>query len=236
MGFITPLNNLTALTWVVWLFPTTRTTNRVILQKGDQHFIRLSGTTGNVRFFRDRTTDTDYITNSTPLASLSTWYCLAITFDSAATPTVHIYIGSLTATMVECTYGTAIDGSGALASDGLGSLVWGNNNASTIVFQGSIAIPMMFNRVLTLRELQSLQYQPRVISGCQIYQQLGYNGTSTQTDYSGNVRSGTVTGATVGSHVPLRSPWAVIGAGRSNRNASALVMKRNAIAGGIAVG
>jgi len=66
---------------------------------------------------------------------------------------------------------------------------------------------MYFDRALSLGEIRSLQFHPRVLSGCVLYSHYGFNGTGTQPDWSGKGNSGTVTGATVSNHVPLGSPF-----------------------------
>lgn len=200
------LNNLAAFTWLLWLRRTTLTSNRVILSKGSAaKRIRLNGTAGNVELNIARaTTNSSFITSTTPLSGTG-WVCLATTYDSAAGAGTlgHIYVGSLTARMVEATLGTNTDGSGAVNADNTVQLIACNQSAGTVAFQGALAVVAVWNRVLTLAEIQQQQFMLRKTSGCLGLFNYGFNGTSTQIDRSGNKANGTVSGPTVVPHVPL---------------------------------
>jgi len=103
-GSGTSLDDLSAFTWAFWVKVTTLTTLRYICAKGatTTKYLRLSGTGGNVDFLVDRaTTDAQYITNDTPLSSTGSWKFIAVTYDAAATSSMHIYVGSLSSALVE---------------------------------------------------------------------------------------------------------------------------------------
>jgi len=70
-------------------------------------------------------------------------------------------------------------------------------------WDGNIAIVAVVDRVLTLGEIQSWQFRPRVVSGTKLFCHLGYDGVGDQADWSGTVGTGTNTGATQADHVPL---------------------------------
>jgi hypothetical protein len=210
------ISNLNPLSYIEWVYPTSVATSAGLLfmQKGraasggTRRAFSFAAAGNFLRLTVDRaTTDTDYIASSLALTD-NTWHCIAATFNSAASAgeVVNLYCGTLTAEMAETTYSTATDGSGAVGDDSGLAMKLGNDGAaaSTSAFKGRIAIAAIFNRVLTLGELQSWQFHPRVMSGCVGFWQLGYNGTSTQPDWSGNGNNGTVTGATLSDHVPLR--------------------------------
>ena len=90
-------------------------------------------------------------------------------------------------------------------------IVWHSQFGGTDskAFPGSIALFGLLNRVASQQEIVSLQFNPRVVSGTKVFMPLGWNGTGTQPDLSGNGNSGTVTGATVAAHVPLRPLFGV---------------------------
>lgn len=216
----TSINTLPARTILMWVYVTTLTSARTIWSKDVANTFILSGTGGDVRLQLDQaTTDTNYITSNAPLA-LNTWTCLAYTYDQAATPRIHIYAGTLSALMAEATYGTATDGSGNAADDSAGAWLWGNRSAFDRALQGRIAVGMAWNRVLALGELKAQQFRPHVTSGCVIFNIFGFNGTGTQPDWSGNLNAGTVTGATVGPHAPLRPAFGFSGGWLGNFTAS----------------
>ena len=59
------------------------------------------------------------------------------------------------------------------------------------------------NTDLALAEIQRQQFRPHPLASTLVFCMLGYAGTGTQPDWSGNGNNGTVTGATVADHVPL---------------------------------
>lgn len=152
------------------------------------------------------TTDTQYFiaAGSVPL---NAWTFVAATYNDALSPEVDLYTGSLTALATEGSYILTTDGSGAYVSDASVDKQWGNLAGSTFGFGGRLGWGMLFNRRLTLDEIRSLQFRPRVISGCVNYIQFGYGGTGAQPDLSGRQTNGTQTGCVVAPHVPLGHPF-----------------------------
>jgi hypothetical protein len=187
-----------------WLIvkPTTLTNARVLMLKGQvannsRRALQISGTTGNLVVTVDRaTTDTSYITNDTPFATLNVWYVVLVTFSSTATPTTHIYTARLGNGFVESTYGTATDGSGALGSDAADPLIIGNNVASSGAFQGVMAFAAVFNAIPTRNNLQATNWR-RIsqLGSCVGAWRLGANGLGVVLDESGNGNNGTITSA-----------------------------------------
>lgn len=207
-GSAAAIDDFAAFTMLTWCYPTALNDNRTLISKtggpGTGKYLTAKLTAGNLALTVDRATaDGVYVTNDTPLSTLNKWYLVAATYDEAATPSIRIYVGDLAAIAVERTYGTATNGSGATGTDAANSLLIGNFSTNNLAWQGRIAVASYINRALTLQEIISWQFRPRVISGCLGLWQLGWNGVSTQPDYSGNANNGTVTGATVGDHVPL---------------------------------
>ena len=204
-------DNLTDFTVYAWVTVTTATTNRCIVGNfrgavdAGWEFSS-SGTTGNLTLSQGGTTYLTYITSSTPVGSLNTWFFVAAsaTFGTAG----HIYHGSLTTEVAEETYSTSTNGAGR-NDDSARSVNIGNKDNATPAnaWVGSIAVVGVVNRSLTLAELQSLQFHPRVISGTILFTWVGFNGTGTQPDLSGNGNNGTVTGTTVSDNAPLGIPF-----------------------------
>lgn len=209
-GSAASLDNLDPFTVLAWVYPTTLTAGRRVFEKlTTDNNVRLNLAAGNVRFIRARaTTSTDYITNSTPLSATNSWIFFALTYASASTPTTHIYTGNLTTAITEATYGTATDGSGALTDDAAENWVIGNKAAATFnsAWQGAIGHFSIYNVVLTSAQIEAQRLRQFVGSGCVMFLQLGFDGTGTQTDFSGNSNTGAVTGATASAHHPYIIP------------------------------
>lgn len=201
------INTLAARTVLAWLFPTSLASTKGFGGKGSaggnmQCAVR---TTGDVDFAISRSGGLANYRTATGLITANTWYCIGLTYDAGATPSMHIYTGSLTAVLAEApSYTISTNGSGGTNSDASSGLLWGNIHSLNIALVGRIAIVAYFNRVLSLGEMIRWQFKPQMMSGCVNLLQVGYNGTGTQPDLSGNANSGTVTGATLTpNHVPL---------------------------------
>lgn len=138
---------------------------------------------------------------------LNAWKFTAVTFaDGDGGP--RVFHGSLTAAAVEASYSSRSEGSGGVL-DGSGAAMYvGNRAAFDEAFVGRIAVVQVFDRQLSLAEIISHQWRPRKESGCVLLAHYGFNGTSTQPDWSGRGNSGTVTGGAVAAHVPLGSVFA----------------------------
>lgn len=201
----TSINDLSSFSVLMWVFITTSTAGRRLWSKGGNS-ARHSRIASSDRylFHVDRATvDAEAATaNSTLVAN--TWQLLGFTYDPTAGP--KIYVGTTSVPIVEASYGSAPTvGSGTTVADAGHNLWVGNNTeAADQPTQGRIASFAYFNAVLTLEAMQSWQWHPRALSGCVAYYQLGFPGTNTHGDWSGNGNTGTVTGSAVGAHVPQR--------------------------------
>lgn len=203
-GAITALNNLSTLTWFLRVYPTTLTGARVLLSKANPGVagfnLRLNDTSGNLDFRISRTVQTDFITNSAPIGTLSRWYDLAITFDDGASPKVHIYSAVTGSALAEATYGTQTAGSGAWDDSGHHMIV-GNIDTAANAFQGRIQTVMPFTSVLSLANLKLLQTHPSFLGSPVLWYECGINGSTTAVDRVGS-NNGTVTGMTNAADVP----------------------------------
>lgn len=209
-GSNTVVDNIDTKTVIMWLYRTGASTNQGYMDKGGALGTGWSfwggGTTGGMQIQQDRaTTGTNYETSTQPV-TLNAWTFIAVTYDSAATPVVRMYSGTLTAAASELTaFSVSTNGSGAVSADAANNLAVGNFAGSTFAFQGRIGFAGLWNRVLTPEEIRAQQFMPHVTSGNVFFSCQGFNGVSTQTDHSGKQNSGTVTGATVSTGgLPIR--------------------------------
>lgn len=208
-GSAATLNNLDPFTWMGAVYPTTLTDTRKISTKGGNKRWEISGTAGNIRLrVAQATTAADYTTNTTPLATLNKWYFIAVSYNSAgaAGQMINIYTGDWATAMSEATYGVATDGVGAVTSDAADILMIGNNAGGTLAFQGRIGHFSVYNVELTLAQIEAQRLRQFAAANCRMFHQLGFDGTGTQLDKSGNANNGTVTGATVSAHHPYLPP------------------------------
>ena len=201
------IDDLTTFTMMWWLNPTSLAASSFLASKTPvgygtwrDVYCNVNGQV-RVEFKRATTGMTVYAVNGTLAAGA--WQCIAVTWDGSNA--AKIYKGTLAAALAEASYATSTAGSGAYSSDAAEALFLGAGPNITQRFNGSIAWVGLWNREMTLAELQSQQFRPRVTSGCVGFWMLGANGTATQADWSGNGNSGSVTGATVADHVPLGS-------------------------------
>lgn len=133
---------------------------------------------------------------------------VAYTWNTAGTNTdQHIYYGTLTTNVAETSYSLQQVGTGTVQDDsaeswGIGNMAGGTASAGggvrTIYWVG------VWNRQLSLAEIQAQQFHPHNTGSNEnvLMVNLGWNGTGTQPDVTGNGNNCTVTGATQGSHYP----------------------------------
>ena len=226
------IQNLTAFSCLFWIYPTSDTgQNRKLYTKSAGSFPKVfrfhnSNNARNVHFQIPRTTTEANFAVALSVNDVLTaneWQFYAGTYDdsgSDAASTINIYRGLLNSTAAEVTYATHNAGSGSTENDSGNDLFYGASAVNQTLL-GYCAIFALVARYLSLQEVISWQWNPRVIADTRIFQIYGYNGTSTQPDWSGNGNSGTVTGATVAGHVPLRPPFGGIAGWRGAYTAPA---------------
>lgn len=204
-----------AVSFLLWHYANTQTANRRLWGIGDSATFANdfkwtfgAATTLNTSFSRAvgsaaATGNKTYTTNK--------WWFNAVTLTVGAAP--KIFFGDLTTSVVEDGYSSSGAGtSGSLIDDSGVIFRIGNiegfpfGSTPTSAYEGRIAVFARVDRDMPLGELKDWQFRPRVVANTAMYFQLGYNGTGTQPDWSGNGFSGTVTGATINTHVPL-SPF-----------------------------
>lgn len=142
------------------------------------------------------------VTSSSLALSTGVWYDGHFVYDDADSQEGHIYITLAgTDNWAEPTYSTNTNHSGVTA--GNPALVIGNTAAAspTSSFQGGIAsVHYRIGSVHTAleRRLWQLGYG-HIVAGA-VKMELGFPGTGTQNDFSGNGNDGTLTGATYLDH------------------------------------
>lgn len=202
----------TAFTAIMWHFPTTQTGLRRLWSKinaGETSTIDVQwrfGDANDIEFEVPRATASAVLITNTGFAT-NTWHCHAFTYDESDGN--RIFYGTLTTAMAEAGYASRSAGSGATNThdDNLRIGNFAGGASSTVSYQGRIAFFQFMEERLTLGQIQALQHKSRVVANTKILMHLGFNGTGTQPDWSGNGNSGSVNGATVGSHVPLGNPF-----------------------------
>jgi hypothetical protein len=135
--------------------------------------------------------------------------CVAGVWNTAGSATDgKVFAGNLTTPLHEpSAYRTQNLGTGATVSNIGQNQIIGNRSSGSATLDAAISWVGIWNRVLSVEELIAQQWHPHVTSGCVGFWMLGYNGTGTQPDWSGNAGNGSVTGCAVATHVPLRAPF-----------------------------
>jgi hypothetical protein len=207
------MDNLAAVTWAAWVYPTALVNLMTIFSKGiglhTQYALLLSGTGGDINFsIGFDTTDFNINSSNTPFATLNKWYYLAVTFDRSASPQGRMFVGDLATLAAEVTYSAQTDGSTTQHNDSGVSVVLGNRPTATFNrgWPGLIDHFMCFNAVLTPSQLWQQQFRRWPVFPSIVFHARGVQGSSTpnaQVDYSGHFQTGTLTSATIGPGVPL---------------------------------
>ena len=202
-------------TFLFWHYPTTQTSGRRLGGRSD---FATYGNTINWDFTNNQKINSaiDFSgsipANSIGAKTFSTnqWWFFAVVLNSSRQ--LQHYWGDLTTTAAEDTYTAQISATAGSPVDDSGK-VWdiGNTNpndgARTLAYQGRIAIFSRVDAALTLGQIQSWQFSPQVLANMNGFYRLGFAGTGTQPDWSGNGLAGTLSGPTVADDVPLMRPW-----------------------------
>ena len=200
------LDDLGAVTFIAWIKPTDLSVAQGFIGKVGN--VDTSGWSARIRsggqfqITRGRATATMNTTTTDAGLTNGVWSCVAGVLNITG-GTVKAYAGTLTALVAECA-GTQTVGSGAILTDAsLTQRLGARHPGSDGGWDGEIGPVAIFNRALTLGEIQSWQFDPRMMAGCVGFWLLGDNGTGTQPDYSGNGNAGTVTSAIQSDNPPL---------------------------------
>lgn len=208
------LDNLATITICAWIYPTTLTTTNSprVWNKdsnsGVNNRFHLSGASGNNMRFRINSTggSSGNVETNTNFLTTNNWYFVCAVQEAVGIANnMHIYHGSRTSLAREATYGVRVDLTVAKEADNTKNMIIGGNTTLSS-FPGEIAWVGIWNRALTLREIQQQQGKVSQTSGNVFFSFLGFSGRSTQTDISRYRASGTITGATISRGYPLANP------------------------------
>lgn len=151
-------------------------------------------------FYHTRaTTARSYTSNGTAWPD-SVWQCVAVTEDTGAS--AALYSAGLTTAMAATGLATSTSGSGTFGTDNATRLTLGNNVDSNGPSHSTHGPMALFNRVLTLGELQTWKRRPRAMAGCVGLWLPGDTGAN-WTDLSGNGNLATVTGGVAANNPPI---------------------------------
>jgi hypothetical protein len=160
--------------------------------------------TNTVDAYFNTDTASGYAVTTDNTITTGAWQCVASTYSNAGVPDrkPRIYRGLPTTAIAECSYTTQTAATGTIASDAALDKTIGACHSGAQTFDGKIAHVALYNVKLTLNELISLQFGEIITAGLIGYWPL-WGVASPEPDLSGNVNSGTVTGALLGNHAPL---------------------------------
>lgn len=213
-GTAASLDALDPFTIMLWVKPGVLTSSRLLWNKSTSaKRLRLNGTGGNVECIVNRaTTNTDYITNTTPLSSTADWAFVAVVFDSAggAGEIVQIYKGSEAGAIAECTYGTATDGSGIVTDDSASNFQVAGGAAAMF---GDYAAIHVCAAALSSADIETQRQTLSVLASTRLLAHMGYPDVNTNEDLSANNNDGTVTGMTFVEHPAFLTGGAATPAG-----------------------
>lgn len=197
------LSEITVKVWIKWdaFSANDRLWNKGVDNAGVVALLNFQLGSDEIRFKRDRATSNTIAVQTSVNYAVDTWYCIFCTGHPTNLP--RVYFGTLSTILGESSYSTQTAGSGAISDESASSFLVGNRDELDACMDGTIAFVQIWNTQLSLAECQRHQFHPTVDANTVLHTHLGYNGTGTQADWSGNGNAGTVTGATQTDHVPL---------------------------------
>jgi len=160
------------------------------------------GTAGTVLIAK-RTYATSENSVESPAGTLTVGWNFCAFTNIDATPTLSVYRGTLSSLARDVSATRTLGGSGGPVSVATQVLNVGATNVGLDGPAARIANIGVFNRVLSLQEIQAWQLQPQVMAGCLLFCRYGHTKAVRQIDWSGNNNHGTVTGALVGTDPPF---------------------------------
>lgn len=197
---------------VTWIYPTGWGTDAWFITKTSAwrgFYLNAETNDSKIHMLRAGTSFC-FARSNTGFLTLNIWNFVAGCLDlDGASTAQHIYHGTLSSLMSEVTYSSRGAGSGY---DDISSatLRFGRGDPANTYMAGNIAFVAIFDKQLSLTECQMIQYFPLRcinIGNLKGFWFLGFTGTGTQPDLSGNAYNGTVTGCSLADHVPLGMPF-----------------------------
>lgn len=151
--------NLAAFTVIQFVSGTTLTINRRLFAKapGGVKQLNQNNGAGALQFQVARATTGAVATSTDGALVATTPQFIAVTYDESDGP--RIFVGSLTAFFAEVSYAAAPTvGTGATSADSGGDWHFFNANANTLAFIGTGHRVALYNKRMTLAELQAIQF------------------------------------------------------------------------------
>lgn len=206
------LDNLTAFTWLTWIYTDDSGTGpQAYAMKDDASGV---GRKSLERIFGDVDDFALTVTRATTSAEcrttgvnkpINTWFFVAgVWLDADGGP--RIYTGDLNTLATEASYSLRTNGSGTVGADSGDGLMIGARRSSAVIQEsmfGKMGSFQVFDTNLSLNQIRAQQFNPHNTANCQLNMRMGLSGTTTQVDHSGNGYNGTVTNCTVADAVPL---------------------------------
>lgn len=206
------IDNVNTGTFIFLARPTSTADGR-LFQKGlfaNNNYINVIYGAGSASLRLERHRATTTLIISATLANFSAhatnqWNWYAYVWDTAgANGDQKLYIGNLTAPFAEpSAYASQVVGAGTPGDNSGEDGVIGNNINGAVPFPGRIDRAIKYGAKLTLDQLISIQFGNAIYPNRILDTKIGWNGTGTQPDWSGNGNNGTVTGTTVGDSAPV---------------------------------
>lgn len=209
-GSGTSLDGYTAHTLIMWIYPVTinGTLGRMLASKETtpatfqkNWTIRSTGQLDSTFNTSGTTATARSASSAGNVITTGKWWYVAFTLSSGLVP--RIYIGDLSTPAKEVAYTIQTTGTGTADDDSAADFILGNTQALNRAGNNRYAFVSYYNRELSLGEIRSLQYRPRVISGTVLFSHLGFNGLTSAPDWSGKKNNGTILATTTARHVPL---------------------------------
>ena len=210
-GDLPSVRGATSLTFAAWVYLNGTTADQTVfsnIQPDNSIGIWLlfddvgavSGRTNTYTIFIADAADTDSarVEGATNAAVSGSWQRVAFTFQASSTTGLRLYVdGSEDANSPASTSTIASLDPGGAVSHRLGLRPDAGSPLG-----GLMAHAQIWTRVLGLNEInQALRYPGSISNGSHVYVPLWGSG-SPEPDYSGNIKNGTVTGATAGTTEP----------------------------------
>lgn len=202
------LDNFDDSTLIAWVYPTSLSApaHGIACKETGGGFqkewtLKTNGTIDGFQQYNTSSGEAQSNTGAGNVLVINTWQCVMFTYISKAP---KLYIGTLTAPMVEPAYFNQTAGVGTVTDESAGNFRFGNLSAGNNYFVGAIGPIAYANVGFTQAQGQTWQFNPGGgIAGIQGLWYPGRNGASTVPDSSGNGNTGTITGATVSADPPL---------------------------------
>ena len=204
-GSAASLDDLGPSTWMYVYRPTTLDTTFRYMWRKAAAGTNINHHDSDLEFTRTYSTTNVDTFSTGDIISANNWY-VSFFVDGGAAVAPVIFHAQLGNALAEPSYGTQITPAGTLTSDAADTILIGFRDA-TRRFVGDIALVVVWEKALSLGEAKDHYHRAHNLLESRLFVPLGFNGTGTQDDWSGDGNTCTVTGATVAEHAPLPQPF-----------------------------